>query len=77
MEVKAKNYKNWCIENISPQSWTRITLKSLDAIRAAGYSLKDFENPGDDLIMNDMVLEAFNAKLLDLYQVTIEEGVLT
>lgn len=77
MEVKAKNYKQWCIENISPQSWTRITLKSLDAIRASGHSLKEFEEPDDKLMMSGDLLATYNAKLLDLYQVTIEEGVLT
>ncbi len=75
MEVKAITYKNWCTENISPQSWTRITLKSLDAIRAAGYNLKDLENPNDSIVLSGDLLNAYNKVLNELYEVSVEQGI--
>lgn len=75
--VKAINYKNWCVENISPQSWSRIVLKSIPEIRSSGLDLKDLENPTDKLELDDTIMDALNKALDDLYQLKIEGGVLT
>ncbi len=77
MAVKAKNFKNWCEENISPQSWKRVVLKSLDHIRKEGMSMKDFEEPSDSLELTGDLYVVFSASLKELYEVSIDQEVLT
>lgn len=74
--VKAINAKNWCIENITPQSWSRIVLKKLPELRAVGLDLKDIENPKEDMVLSDEVVTILNAALEDLYQLKIEAEVI-
>ena len=76
MAIKAESYKNWCTENISPQSWARILLKSLDVVRAEGLTLKQMENPGPELDLPEDLLEALNQALEEIYQTKIEESLL-
>ncbi len=76
MAIKADSYKNWCSENISPQSWYRIVLKSIDVIRDSGLALKELEEPNPDLVLPEPVFVALNQALDDLYQLKIEEGML-
>ncbi|WP_425391233.1 hypothetical protein [Ekhidna sp.] len=76
MATKASSFKNWCTENISPQSWTRICLKSVDAIRAKGHNLKEMEDLNPDIEMDDELLEALNDALSQLYEMKVNEEVL-
>jgi hypothetical protein len=76
MAVKAVNFKNWCVDNISPQCWPRILLKSLDALRADGFQLKELEEPTDDMSLSPELLESLNKALQEIYDVQVEEGVL-
>jgi len=76
MGLKAINYKNWCTENISPQSWSRILLGSLEAIKDEGYTIKELENPDANFELSESLLNAFNHILDKLYQLKIEESVL-
>ncbi|MEP5613408.1 MAG: hypothetical protein ABJP45_14245 [Cyclobacteriaceae bacterium] len=78
MAVKASNYKNWCTENISPQSWTRICLKCVDKIRSKGYSLKDMEEltATNDIDLDTELLNALNKALDDLYETQVEISLL-
>lgn len=76
MMVKATNYKNWCTENISPQSWARIILKCMSQLREKGLALNDLEDPDPELVLDADVLEALNQALLELYEMTVEESLL-
>lgn len=76
MIVKASNYKNWCTENISPQSWTRICLKCVNELRAEGLNLKDMEHLENDVDLSPSLLAALNAALGQLYEMSVEEDLL-
>lgn len=76
MAVKAINFKNWCIENISPQSWTRICLKCVDEVRSKGYTLKEMEELASEIDLDTELLNALNKALDELYEMEIEESLL-
>lgn len=76
MAIKASSFKNWCAENISPQSWTRICLKRVDEIRAKGYTLKEMEDLNPDIEIDDELLESLNSALSELYEMTVDESLL-
>ena len=73
MTTTTINYKNWCTENITPQSWARICLKSIDSVRAANISLKEIQEPSNDLELPSEVLAELNANLLELYDMKMED----
>jgi hypothetical protein len=77
MAVKATSFRNWCMDNISPQSWPRVLLKSIDALRVDGFQLKDLEDPSSDVILSPQLLEALSKALNEIYDIEIEEGLLT
>jgi len=77
MAVKAINFKNWCIENITPQSWSRLVLKSIDTIRSEGLSMKELENPSQDLVLSEALYSQLNRALNELYEMSIEQEALT
>lgn len=76
MAVKASNYKNWCTENISPQSWTRIVLKCVSEVRENGLTLGQLENPEPDFDIPAPLLESLNGALQALYDTEVEESLL-
>lgn len=76
MSVKASNFKNWCTENISPQSWTRICLKCVDEIRAKGYNLKQMEDLEPDVELDPDLLADLSAALEQLYEMSVDESLL-
>lgn len=76
MAVKASNFKNWCNENISPQSWTRICLKCLDEVRAKGMTLKKMEDLDPDIDLDNDLLSALNKALGELYEMSVDEDLL-
>ena len=71
--AKASNFKTWCTENISPQSWTRICLKSLDQIRAKGFTMKEMEDLDPDIDIDSELLEALNNALHEYYEMKVDE----
>jgi hypothetical protein len=73
MGVKASNFKNWCTDNISPQSWTRICLKRVDELRGKGYSLQEMEDLTPDVDLDDEMVDLLNSALNDLYEMTVDE----
>lgn len=75
--VKASNFKTWCTDNISPQSWTRICLKCVDEIRGKGHTLKEMEDLDPDIDLDNELLEALNAALFDYYEMKVDENELT
>jgi len=75
--AKAINFKNWCIENISPQAWSRIVLRSIPEVRSNGLDLHDLDNPDEKLELNADVMNALNKSLDELYQLKIESEVLS
>ena len=77
MTVKASSFKTWCTENISPQSWTRICLKSVDKIREKGHTLKEMEDLDTDVDIDEELLEVLNVALSDYYQMTVDEALLS
>lgn len=74
--AKASSFKQWCTDNISPQSWTRICLKRVDDIRQKGYTLKEMEDLNPDIDMDDELLESLNSALSELYEMTVDENIL-
>ena len=76
MAVKAITYKNWCVDNISPQCWPRILLKSLEVVRANGFQLNQMEEPDESMELSTELLESLNNSLQQIYEIQIEEGVL-
>ena len=76
MAAKASSFKNWCTENISPQSWTRICLKRVDDIRGKGYTLKEMEDLNPDIEIDEELLESLNVALSELYEMTVDETLL-
>ena len=76
MAVKASNFKNWCTENISPQSWARISLKCMEELRQHGLSLKQMEDPNPDFDLEPKLLEALNKALSELYEMSVDESLL-
>ncbi|REE02176.1 hypothetical protein [Marinoscillum furvescens] len=76
MAVKASNFKNWCTENISPQSWTRICLKCLDQVRDAGMTLKQMEELDPDIDLPPELLTSLNEALEELYEMSVDESLL-
>lgn len=68
--------KNWCLENITPQSWSRIVLRALPQLREKGFELKDLEYPEEDLKLNEDVLSIIEQTMDQLYQLKIDETVL-
>jgi len=74
--AKASSFKNWCTENISPQSWTRICLRCVDEIREKGHTLKEMEDLAPDIEIDDELLEALNAALTQLYEMEVNEELL-
>ena len=74
--AKASSFKNWCTNNISPQSWTRICLKCVDEIRGKGHTLKEMEDLNPDVEIDDELLDALNAALSELYEMTVDEELL-
>jgi hypothetical protein len=76
MAVKAINFKKWCVENISPQCWPRILLKSMDELRADGFQLKELEEPTEEMILSPELLDTLNKALQAIYDIQVEEGVL-
>ncbi|MEQ9404658.1 MAG: hypothetical protein RIM99_13790 [Cyclobacteriaceae bacterium] len=77
MAVKASNFKNWCTENISPQSWTRICLKCVDDVRKKGYTLKEMEDLTTDIDLDTELLNALNKALDELYETKVEQSLLS
>lgn len=73
MATKASSFKNWCTANISPQSWTRICLKSVDSIRSKGHTLKEMEDLNPDIEMDDELMDVLNAALSELYEMTVND----
>ncbi len=76
MAIKASSFKNWCTENISPQSWTRICLKRVDDIRDKGFTLKEMEDLSPDIEIDGELLDSLNSALSELYEMTVNESLL-
>ncbi len=75
--VKAINFKNWCTENITPQAWPRIVLKSIPELRDIGIDTKGLQDPEDDLMLNEDVVSILNKWLSELYEVKVQEEILS
>lgn len=71
MEVRALTIKNWCLDNITPQSWSRIVLRALPQLRELGLDLKEVENPTEDMILSVEAVAIIEQTLDDLYQLKI------
>ncbi len=76
MAIKASSYKNWCTENISPQSWTRIILRCITPLREKGISLSQIENADPDFELDQELFDLLNTALSELYDMKVEESIL-
>lgn len=74
--MKAINYRNWCIENITPQSWPRIVLKSIPELRDIGVDVAGLQEPSDDLELSDEVLSILNKWMDELYELQVKEDMI-
>lgn len=77
MGIKASNYRNWCTENISPQSWTRIVLKCHALVKDRGLALSDMEEGGVDSDIDNELFEALNEALKELYEMTVDKALIS
>ncbi len=75
--IKAINFKNWCTENITPQSWPRIVLKAIPELREKGIDTKGLQEPDDVVTLSEDALEILNKWLVELYDVRVAEEVLS
>ena len=73
MGVKAVDLRQWCVDNISPQSWTRIVLKSVDVIRESGLAFNDLEAPDDAYVLPDEIYSSLKNQLKELYDIDISQ----
>ncbi|MEO9477761.1 MAG: hypothetical protein ABJG41_19605 [Cyclobacteriaceae bacterium] len=76
MVIKASSYRNWCTENISPQSWTRLVLKCLTQFRDRGFTLGQMESMESDFDLDAELLESLNQALEELYDMEVDEALL-
>ena len=74
--MKAINYKNWCIDNITPQSWPRIVLKSIPELRDMGIDVAGLQDPSDDLELSEEVLSILNKWMDQLYELQVKEDMI-
>lgn len=74
--MKAINYKNWCFENITPQSWPRIVLKSIPELRDIGVDVSGLQDPADDLELSDEALSILNKWMDELYELKVKEDMI-
>jgi len=74
--IKVTNFQNWCVDNISPQSWTRICLKCVDAIRISGHTLEQLEVPNSDLEIDEDLFNELNEALEELYDLKVDKELL-
>ncbi|MEQ9298805.1 MAG: hypothetical protein RIF33_09590 [Cyclobacteriaceae bacterium] len=77
MNVKAIDFKKWCVDNISPLAWSRLVLNVLPELRQLGHNLSDIENPSDELILGDKELDALAKAMQGLYQMELPTEVVS
>ncbi len=68
MNVKAIDFKKWCVDNISPLAWSRLVLNVLPELRALGHNLSDIENPSDQLVLGEKEMQALEKAMQTLYE---------
>jgi hypothetical protein len=75
--MKAIKIKNWCIENITPQSWSRIVLRVLPVLRSHGIELNQIENPSEEMELKDEIIEILDGAMNDIYKLNIDAEVMS
>ena len=75
--MKAIKLKNWCLDNITPQSWDRIILKTLPKLRSNGLELGQVQEPTGDFEISEDVVEILNDAIEEIYQLKVDEEVMT
>jgi len=73
--VKVISCKKWCEENITPMAWSRVVLKLVPELRDKGHTIKDIENPEDDLTVDEDTFKLFNGVLKNLYEMEMPQTV--
>ncbi len=71
--VKALKFKNWCEDNISPQAWSRIVLKSLPEVRDRGITLNQLDQPNDTFELDEEIVQILQRCLDEIYQMKVAE----
>lgn len=73
--IKVINCKNWCEENITPMAWPRVVLRIVPEIRQKGYSVKEMENPTEDVTVDEETFKLINGALMTIYEMEIPQTV--
>lgn len=73
--IKVINCKNWCEENITPMAWPRVVLRIVPELRQKGYSVKEMENPTDDVTVDEETFKLINGALMTIYEMEIPQTV--
>lgn len=73
--IKVINCKNWCEENITPMAWPRVVLRIVPEIRQKGYSVKEMENPTEDVTVDEETFKLINGALMTIYEMEIPQAV--
>jgi UDP-glucose 6-dehydrogenase len=77
MNVKAIDFKNWCMDNISSLAWSRLVLNVLPELRQLDHNLSDIENPSDQVILGEKELEALEKAMQALYKMELPHEVVS
>ncbi|MDW3192551.1 MAG: hypothetical protein R8G66_09300 [Cytophagales bacterium] len=64
------------MENITPQSWPRIVLKSIPELRDIGVDVSGLQEPSDDLELSDEALSILNKWMDELYELQVKEDMI-
>ncbi len=77
MNVKAIDFKKWCVDNISPLAWSRLVLNVLPELRQLGHNLSDIENPSEELTLGEKELKALEKAMNALYEMELPAEVVS
>ncbi|MEQ8713296.1 MAG: hypothetical protein RIC80_09775 [Cyclobacteriaceae bacterium] len=77
MNVKAIDFKKWCVDNISPLAWSRLVLNVLPELRQLGHNLSDIENPSEQLTLGEKELKALEKAMNALYEMELPAEVVS
>lgn len=64
------------MDNITPQSWPRIVLKSIPELRDIGVDVSGLQEPSDDLELSDEALSILNKWMDELYELQVKEDMI-
>ncbi|MEL6562327.1 MAG: hypothetical protein AAFQ94_29410 [Bacteroidota bacterium] len=56
-------------------AWPRVVLRIVPELRQKGYSVKEMENPTDDVTVDEETFKLINGALMTIYEMEIPQTV--